>query len=199
VLKYEVELKAWVDDPAAIETRLREKFRCECRFAKEDMYFRAAVPFGGIREEFRLRVEHRSPGGPAGWFSDGGAPSGEPRAVVTWKAKSRSGGIEVNEEHEFAVSDPAAFRALAERLGCTAFFRKAKRGLKFVDRDTVLELEEVEGLGTFIEIETLAPDDAPDTIAAASARIRNLLRELGVSEDRIEARYFIDLLSGKET
>lgn len=198
-MAYEVELKAWVDDPAATETRLRERFRLEGRFDKEDVYYRAPVQVDGRREEFRLRVERWSPAGSAAGSPDTGEPAGEPQAVVTWKAKSRSGGLEVNEEREFAVSNPAEFRALAERLGCTVFFRKKKRGVRFSNRDTTLELEEVEGLGTFIEIETLIENDAPDTVAAASARIRGLLRELGVSEDRIEERYFIELLSGEGT
>lgn len=184
----EVELKAWIDDPPAVQAALAARFRFAGDYRKEDLYFRLASPAArkaGAPIEFRLRIENGA-------------------AIVTSKEKRIDGGIEVNRETEFEVSDPLAFEAFARYLGARPFVRKVKVGRLYEaaagqmpggSRPVHLELSAVERLGTFLEIEKLIDSEEPAAIAAARAEIRALLASLGIGPEKIEPRYFIDLLA----
>ncbi len=194
----EVELKAWIDDPGAVERTLAARFRFVGGYRKEDVYFRlepaagqasgAALPPGafpgpgGGPREFRLRIEKGA-------------------AIVTSKEKRIDNGVEVNVEIEFEVSDPAAFEAFALFLGALPFVRKLKVGRLYETaaggsgRPIHLELSEVERLGSFLEIEKLLESDEQAGVAAARDEIRGLLASLGISAAKIEPRYYIDMLA----
>lgn len=148
----EVELKAWVDDPAGLEAALAARFRFAGSYRKEDVYFRLERPAttaADAGDSSRSPLPERSllqtaarlappQGGisqPAGEGADGSSQVVEFRlrvengaAYVTCKEKQIAGGIEVNRETEFGVSDPVAFEAFARFLGARAFVRKVKVG-----------------------------------------------------------------------
>ena len=201
----EVELKAWIDDPVALEAALAARFRFAGDYRKEDVYYRlwpaavrassagrgaeAGQPPTRAPLEFRLRIENAT-------------------AIVTAKEKRIDNGIEVNRETEFVVSDPAAFEAFARFLGATPFVRKVKVGRLYevptgeatdgsarVSRPTHLELSAVDRLGTFLEIERLIESDDPAAVADARSEIRSLLVGLGINPSKIEPRYYIDMLA----
>jgi len=177
----EVELKARLVDPAAVEKRLREFASFVRDFEKRDSYWHG--PDWRINrgtKGFRLRTD--------------GA-----RTTVTFKNKRSEGGIEINHEREFSVSDLPTFDEFLERLGCEPFYEKRKRGKRFeVDPGSgapiALELAEVEGLGWFLEIEALVPEDDPAAVALAQGEIRALLAKTGLEETAIEGRYYSELL-----
>jgi predicted adenylyl cyclase CyaB len=178
----EVELKARLRDRAAVEAAVGAFASRAEPVDKRDSYWHGP--------DWRL---HR---GARGFRirSEGGS------SVVTFKAKRSEGGIEINREREFGVSDAGAFIEFAQRLGCEPFYDKRKRGNKYsVGRgegggSATVEIVEVEGLGPFIEIEVLLEDDDPARIALAQGEIRGLLARSGVSEDDIESRYYSELL-----
>jgi predicted adenylyl cyclase CyaB len=174
----EIELKARIDDPAAVELRVASFAARQRAFDKSDEYWhgsgwRAARGTKG----FRLRRD------------DG-------RAVVTFKRKTYLEGMEVNDETEFEVSDPVAFNSFVQRLDCERYYSKRKRGTAYGYDDCTIELVAVDGLGSFIEIECLVEGEEPSLVSAAKARVRSILAKAGVPESQIEGRGYSELILG---
>jgi predicted adenylyl cyclase CyaB len=174
----EIELKAHIDDPAAVERQVASFASYQRAFDKSDEYWHGQLwrEARGTKG-FRLRRD------------DG-------KAVVTFKRKTSFDGMEVNEETEFEVSDPIAFDALVERLGCERYYSKRKRGTAYGYDDCTIELVSVDGLGSFIEIECLVEGDDPVRVSGAKAKVRSILARAGVPESRIEARGYSELILG---
>lgn len=175
----EVEMKAWIDDPEALHRHFRDGCSEIRSFFKSDTYFVAPVPPAGRPglppQEFRIR-------------NDGG------KLVCTFKEKEIVDGMETNREVEFTVSDEEAFCELAERVGCRVFVRKEKRGTLYSCDGLTVELSEVAGLGTFLEVEKVVQDDEPDAIARAQSGIRAFFTDLGITQEKIEPRPYNDIL-----
>jgi adenylate cyclase class IV len=190
----EVELKAHIEDRAAVEARVAAFAILEGPVDKLDAYWHGPdwrIARG--KKGFRVRAE------------DG-------KSVVTFKNKKTEGGIEINREREFGISDPEAFVEFAQRLGCEPFYTKRKRGVRYrvdpcdrgaVGEDTgkagcegatTIEIVDVEGLGGFIEIEVLLADEEPAAVALAQGEIRGFLARSGVASSAIEPRYYSELL-----
>ena len=172
----EVELKAWIFDKQKIEAILRQKCKFIREYKKKDIYYKH--PAGKKRKGFRVRNEGES-------------------VTVTFKDKNIKDGIEMNVENEFTVSDPDAFTLFTQRLGCREKIRKMKTGLLFTLNDLNIELIDVEGLGCFIEIEKLVKSDDIVGIKKAGSEIRNMLEYLGVDAEKIEDRFYTNMLKTK--
>jgi adenylate cyclase class 2 len=176
---YEVELKAWIDEPEVMRARLDELCSFRREYDKRDRYFaapRCAADPGWLPQQFRLRRD-------------------DERLVCTFKQKGVEEGVEVNLEREFDVSDEESFVGLIRRLGCTPLVDKHKQGRQYEYRGLTVELSWVHSLGTFLEIEKLVPDDAGDAERdAAGAEVRDALASLGVDPDRIEERPYTRML-----
>lgn len=172
----EVELKARLRDPEATKQTVAGFAAYQRDFVKEDAYWhgpewRQARGTKG----FRLR-------------SDNG------EYVVTYKTKRNEGGIEINKETEFSVSDPDAFTGLLSRIGCEPFYRKRKSGSSWKHGDFLIELIEVAGLGHFIEIELLMETEDQVSLALALGGLKETLARCGVPESDIEGRTYSELL-----
>lgn len=176
-MKYEVELKAWIDDWAEVEARLHEECLFIRDFRKSDRYFsKTGEP--DRTTSFRVRLDN------------GGA-------VVTFKDKNLRDRVEYNREREFTVDDADAFVELVEREGCRQFAAKVKEGLEFRYGGLTVELVRVEGLGSFIEIEVMEESARAELHERAAQRIRGFLELIGISPERIEERSYVSLL-GRE-
>jgi homotetrameric cytidine deaminase len=93
--------------------------------------------------------------------------------------------------HLADVPDPAATRtALAAALGITVVVEKERR-LLLADNVRV-HLDEVEGLGSFVELEAVVPADA--ATAGEAQRVTALREALGISDDRLVERGYATLL-----
>jgi adenylate cyclase class 2 len=186
----EIELKASVEDHRRLKARLSRLERPSCSFEKEDCYWRAGGGgTGPLRSGIRLRRERiLSPAGET-----------EERALATYKTKEVREGIEINDEREFAVSDPGVFEELLRRLGLEPGTRKHKQGWSWVFGVIHAELCEVSGprrsLGWFLELEILAEDAEAPTVAAARRELLDLLDRIGVPRSRIEERHYSELLA----
>lgn len=165
-----MEFKAWVDDPAALESRLQELAEFVGAVHKHDIYFRQS---DDSEAHFRLRR------------------TGD-RAIVTTKYKVILGGTEVSDEIEFEVSDPQAFCRFAERFGFEPFVVKRKAGRNYQAGRVTLELNEVQHLGTFVEVEILCEDRAD--VEGARAELAEWTERLGITAGAIEPRLYIELL-----
>lgn len=172
----EIEVKARIIDKNSTYTVLKTCTKYTHLFCKSDTYW--SKPDFGYGSGVRIRrLDEKNPG-----------------AVVTWKKKELRGDTEVNSEHEFEVSSSADFEALLQELGFAPHIRKKKSGTAWELDDILVELCDIEGLGTFIELEILLDNPTEIEVEAARQRLFAALRTLGVDEAAIERRYYTEML-----
>jgi adenylate cyclase class 2 len=184
----EIELKAWVDDRFAVKEKLDALAFYNGEFLKNDTYWKRedtgakaeAFPFSGVR----VRKE-------SGADAEGKAYS---VITVTYKSKETRDGVEVNDEREFSVSGAEAFEELLGRLGLKPAVSKRKSGFSWNYDGITAELTETAGLGWFAELEIIAGSGDAETVRTARRRLLELLAKIGISEERIEPRYYTELL-----
>jgi adenylate cyclase class 2 len=174
-MAFEIEIKAWAENHEELKKTLEKKYTYAGHVNKADTYFRAAVKVCSDFQDFRLRQE-------------------EGLNTVTFKEKSWCGQAEVNREREFTVSNADAFKEMMQKTGCEIFLEKKKNGWLFKKGGINIELVNVHGLGYFLEVEKILEDTEEDKISAALEEIREVLTEAGLSEDKIEKRYYSDML-----
>jgi len=176
----EIELKAWVDDPAALTARIAALAGPGSDYVKDDAYWRRNSEGTAGGDDLGSGVRVRRQG---------------TEALVTYKRKEVREGIEINDEKEFRVSDAAAMEELLARLGLAVWIRKRKTGTAWRIDGLTVEVSLVEGLGHFAELELLADDDDPRTVADARRRLLAMLDRIGIAADRLEGRYYTELLT----
>ena len=194
-MAFEIELKAWVDEYDAVKRALDGAAAAVCRYTKEDTYYEPedGAARGTPRSGVRVRRET--------FAEDAGA--GEARRVTaTWKSKELRSDIEVNTEHEFVVRKAengedadCVFDAFLRMLGLQPRYTKTKRGVAYRAGEITAELSFVEGLGWFLELEIIRNTDDAEGVACARKKLREFLAAAGVGEERIETRYYSELLA----
>jgi len=193
-MAFEIELKAHISDSEALKRLLFEKTKYEMAFTKDDTYWypgrtgdsgisgdRAPNP---LPSGLRIRRENKI-------FEDG---KEESSISVTFKIKEVKDGIEINNEQEFEINSLPVFEELLKRLGLIPGHAKKKRGWAFTHNGINIELTEVEGLGTFVELEILADNKREETIASGREKLMQLLDSLGIEQDAIESRFYSEML-----
>ena len=179
-----VELKAWVDDLEALERRVRELARergdggAEVGGAEvgepEVLYQRDT--FYGIHDG-RLKIRD---------FGDG-------TAEVIFYRRPDAAGPTTSHYRKVEVRDPEALGdLLAEALGVVGEVIKKRR--VWVIGRTRIHLDRVERLGDFLELEVILTDEETEADGAAVAR--ELMVELGISEDDLVEAAYLDLHEG---
>ncbi|MFP4562428.1 MAG: class IV adenylate cyclase [Spirochaetia bacterium] len=169
----EIEVKCWIDDPDEIRDRFDKLFTPVGEYSKYDTYFR--FPLGD--RFFRLRSQGDS-------------------QIVTLKAKTVHDGVEVNEETEFTVSDREKFIKFIRDLGCNEYIEKVKTSRVYRDNDLTVELSHVKKLGWFVEIEKLTDETiSTEERKAVRERLLRRLDDLGIGRERVEGRYYMDMLA----
>ncbi|MCK9299575.1 class IV adenylate cyclase [Methanoculleus sp. YWC-01] len=171
----EVEAKFAVKDQEAVRAGLNRKgVRMGRRQQERDVYYNAPHrDFGETDEALRVR------------YDDAGF-------TVTYKGpKVRVGNAKAREEFNLTVASGETLEVILSRLG----FRRAATVSKVREfyeiGDVTVTLDDVEGLGTFVEIEILTEDDKED----AADRITAIAKELGVDGPPIYTSYLEMLLS----
>jgi homotetrameric cytidine deaminase len=164
-----VELKARDADPEATAARCRSLGAAEHGVLEQrDTYF------AGRRGRLKLREE-----------------TGSGAELIGYR---RADGTEP-EESAFiraAAADPAALReALDAALGTTVVVVKRRR--LFVWENVRIHLDDVEGLGTFLELEALVGPGLNDR-AEAQEKVARLRGELAISDDALVVVGYADLL-----
>lgn len=174
---WEVELKAWADP--TLESRLEALGATLLRREViEDLYFRhPGRSFSETDEELRVRTV------------DGRA------GFITYKGPSTDATRQAKEELETPVPDPHAVKAVLRRLGFTDAIYKCKRCSHWRLDDAILTVGEVEGLGLFVEVEI--PTEREEDVAANRARLPDFLDRMGILREKVETRYFTEMLAEK--
>jgi len=93
--------------------------------------------------------------------------------------------------HLVDVGDPAALAAaLTAALGVTVVVEKARRLL--IDEGVRIHLDDVAGLGAWVELEAVAPEGSD--LGAEHAKVWRMREALGLSDDRVVAEGYAALL-----
>jgi len=178
---FEVEVKYRLVDHDHLVRRLRERGAARrAEIDQEDIYLsHPARDFAVTNEAFRIRR------------------AGEENRI-TYKGPRRSGPTKTREEIEirFVDGDEASRQLLRllENLGfrpiATIRKRRAAYHLNGEGREIEVVLDQVEGLGEFAEIETLAA--APADLPAAQTAVLAVASELGLTE--VEPRSYLRMV-----
>lgn len=171
----EIEIKVRVPDLGDIRNRI---IACGGVLTEEltehDSYYNAPHrDFGVTDEALRLRIA--------------GA-----RSIVTYKGpKNTILGSKVREERNMEISDPETFDQIITSLGFTHVAIVQKKREYYQYQDYTISLDQVEGLGDFLEIELITDSDAKK----AAERIDETANMIGVTGERITSSYLELLLS----
>ena len=198
---YEIELKAWVDDVPATENKINEFAKYIGLTEKHDTYWRKKNSEIGIR----IRQE-----------------TGKP-IIATWKEKNlKDGSVEINTEREFVIGSTEftnetipndknaetfknaldTFESFLQTSDFEISLQKYKSTKTWHYQTEefnliTIEISYVEFLGYFIEIEILSEKNDDETISIAQNCLHQTLQKCEISKDRIETRYYWQLLKGK--
>jgi adenylate cyclase class 2 len=182
----EIELKAWVDDLEKTKSRISSFARYTSRFDKQDTYWYSG---NGAVPSFKIRVRKET-------------DDGVLHIWVTYKTKEMRNLIEVNNESEFSISEEKPFEELLAIFGLQVGICKHKTGWAWSYNENdewemppiTIELAEIETLGWFVELEILTESNEERIITAARNRLLDCLKKIGIGEDRIETRYYTEML-----
>jgi len=175
----EIELKAWVDDPYELKKVIDSLARFSFSFKKEDVYW-----YNPNSCRVRVRREEDTDAYGRVYTS----------ILVTYKNKERINGIEVNEEHQFNISYEESFGEFLKNLDFKEKYRKQKQGFSWSYEGMTVELAEISKLGWFIELEIMTNDSRSETVTRSRTRLLDFLRKIGIGEDKIETRYYLEML-----
>jgi predicted adenylyl cyclase CyaB len=114
----------------------------------------------------------------------------ERKAELIWYDRPDSPGARTSTYHLVSVSDPAGLKAaLAAAVGVRGVVRKRRE--IYLWQNVRIHLDDVEGLGTFVELEAVITTDAE--AAQAPAQLRELSPLLGLREEDCLAAAYVDL------
>ncbi|MBO4404858.1 MAG: class IV adenylate cyclase [Treponema sp.] len=180
----EIELKARVQDRDALIKKLNSLADFKGHIIRNDEYFGLKNSDGVfLKNKIRIRKE---------------SCDGSEKILLTYKHKEEhikdKNLMEVNDEKECIISDDAALKTFLKDFGFELSLKKHKDVLLWTYEEASLELCSVPPLGDFLEIEILSPEDSPKIREAARKKLEEILSLCGIPEDRIENRYYSDML-----
>ncbi|AEC51334.1 adenylyl cyclase related protein [Pyrococcus sp. NA2] len=172
---YEVELKGYANDE--IFKRVRERFEFIRKEVHEDIYYQHPCrDFSKTDEALRIRIKKFN---------------GHYEVFLTYKGPKIDERSKTRLEIEIEISEPEKYFKLLEELGFREVLRIVKTREKYyVSKGITITLDEVEGLGKFVEIETLAKER--EEIPGIVNKLEKILRDLGVNT--FERRSYLELL-----
>jgi len=94
----------------------------------------------------------------------------------------------MREEIEAEVKDPARVAQILEKLGFMKLAEVRKKRSLYAFRDFIISVDDVEGLGQFVEIERRAR-----TPEALEVEIDEVLRHLRLSKDQVVPQTYLEL------
>lgn len=119
----------------------------------------------------------------------------EPISLMTLKVRTAL--IMAADEYEFRVSDSLVADAMIEALGFVPVVTVDKKRIETKLDEYTACIDQVEGLGVFIELETLVDDDNVDAAIVQSA-MHNYLSSLGLDGEVNMVPYDIQLMAKSE-
>ncbi len=169
----EVELKYWSPGNAAIVASLNKLgAKKVSELTMEDVYFaHPSREFGKTDEAVRLRKT-------------------EEGAELTYKGpRMKTGTVKAREEITVKVADALSVQRILERVGFKEAYIVAKRRATYQLDKLRVDVDSVDGLGEFVELEAIT--ESPDRVTALLEMAR---AELGLT--RLEPKTYLELLIG---
>jgi len=116
------------------------------------------------------------------------------RGQLVYYERTDASGPKRSNYHIFETQDPESLKtALSLALGIRGVVRKTRT--LYLMGQTRLHLDEVEGLGEFMELEVVLRPEQTD--AEGQAIARDLMTRLGVREEDLLEGAYMDILEGK--
>ena len=190
----EIELKVHVEDRETLIEKLNSFATYTNCIQRDDFYWGSSAT---CRNKIRIRKESGVPNEPR---------ETRPETIVTYKKKelrtnAQGQTIEVNDEKECTISNSDPIEAFLTDMGYSVVLKKHKSVMVWMLRanpqreSTVsFELCNVPPLGDFLEIEILTKDDSEENIKYAQDKLFELLDMTGIGRDKIEKRYYSEML-----
>ena len=182
----EIEIKAAypTGNRAALETYLREQgYHCvSAEQQADDYYNHPCRDFVVTDEALRIR-------------SIQDMKTDKEFSLLTYKGKNESEGIHTREELECEVDNGETARTILERLGFSLVAAVHKERTLYQKDDISICLDEVRGLGSYLEIEILCEEGRT---AKTQKRLKTILAEIAFAEPVVEPETYLELLTGRK-
>ena len=182
---FEVELKYRISQDIydKIMRDLSSKWKFLYEVEERDIYLaHPCRDFAETDEALRIRVERKV---------------GEvPKIILTYKGPRVGSEGKTREEISTEVSDLDSCLRIFEKLGFKKVIEILKRRRVYSRENYTLVLDDVEGLGKFIEIECVT--NSRDLVDECVRSIKKIAEELGLDESLIEKKTYLELMLEKK-
>lgn len=182
----EIELKAQYDSSKRpeLEQHLKKQGFQEIRsFTQQDEYFNHPErDFQKTDEALRIRREQHN--------------DGTSHCCITYKGANDSHIGQSRRELESRVEDEHKMRQILLALGFRSAAEVKKRRKEYKKEDLTVCLDELDGLGSYIELEIVLPEDRLNVKSATENRLREFLSELSFIQPVIEPLTYLELVMG---
>jgi len=123
-------------------------------------------------------------------------PDGEPETLITYKGPKIGTLAKTRTEHETAVGDMSTMVKLLTALGYRPLSPVEKIREEHTRGQITLCLDNIKGLGRFLELEHLVEED--DRKDAAAEALLQLLDKLGIPRDNLTRRSYLEMVLEKD-
>lgn len=182
----EIELKAQYDSLKRLELEqyLKEQGFQEVRsFTQQDEYFNHPErDFQKTDEALRIRREQHN--------------DGTSHCCITYKGANDSHIGQSRRELETRVEDEHKMRQILLALGFRSAAEVKKRRKEYKKEDLTVCLDELDGLGNYIELEIVLPETETESKSATEDRLREFLSELSFIRPVNEPLTYLELAMG---
>ncbi len=171
---YEVEAKVALDKThyLSLKKELKKIAQFQGKQVKQDEYF------GEVVQDY-LRTREDKTG-----------------SVITVKKQALNNGVENNIEINIPIKSPRKVRLLFNKFGIQSLIRKKKYSLLFKNKKLTIELNKIESLGFFLEIEGVVRNKSD--IKKVQKEVDNLFIKLGFTPSDYITESYPSMIVKKE-
>lgn len=182
----EIELKAQYDSskrPELEQYLIEQDFREFRAFTQQDEYFNHPErDFQKTDEALRIRREQHN--------------DGTSHCCITYKGANDSHIGQSRRELETRVEDEHKMRQILLALGFRSAAEVKKRRKEYKKEGLTVCLDELDGLGNYIELEIVLPETETESKSATEDRLREFLSELSFIRPVNEPLTYLELVMG---
>lgn len=186
----EIEIKIPLDAPFSpldvISNLLHEFGNSSEQINQVDYYFSSPIHDFAITDEaVRVRQIHTE--------------SGNEKTELTYKGPKQGNSMKIREEITVKTSDGTNAKKFLHCLGFNLFAVVKKKRMNWFVSNFAISVDEVEDLGSFLEIEILTPTDNSEIIRKNKEQIINLVKKIlpnWSGED--ERKSYLELLMARQ-
>lgn len=183
---YEVEVKLPITSMESMEETILQvggvKLNSETQF---DIYFDHPCRSFSVTDE-SIRLRHRTPLGDSSLSDSGYAP-----IELTYKGPKVDEKTKTRIEYTADLGDIEPITAILESTGFKRVTTITKRRMFFDIDGITASIDDIDGIGQFIELELIA--EGKDGMNTARERILSLLKTMGLDEDSMVRDSYLEL------